>query len=528
MTDDSDSQYPHSELVEDARSLATTLEDTHPDPYAGHGGRVAFHRNLEALVRAIPDDGEPVEAFYERAAEFVATVRDVHTGVSAPDSTGDGPDGRLPVGVRVVGRDLYVDEVYDEAHTDLLGGRVVSVEGVPTADLESRAASVESAENEYGDRRNVGKMLEDVAPLRYLLDSAPTAPTVVVEVEGGERVERKLEPVELEESDGPVETLATSVERPETAGEPAYRFLDDARSTALLVLPDMQLYRENVEMMAGMGHERADEMARDVYRETVGEPVPDDRDDVLAGIPSATEVLTELVEEMADAGTETLVVDTRDNGGGNSALTYILTYLLHGWDGIGEAVADHVAVPKDSELYRQRYGEEGAVGETDNPAGFDFESYFARGDADRQVEQLREKARLSATFREEFESGDHEGYFAPENVVVVTSAATASAGTEPAFLLSKLGASVVGVPSLQAPNKPRDLLRDELPNTGLDYWVSFRHVEFCPDAEDGSVFEPDVELTPAQFEDLDRTGDAGVRLALAHADSEVDSDGITQ
>lgn len=533
MMDDSDSDLAHSDLVEDARSLAATLEDTHPDPYAGHGGRVAFHRNLESLVRSIPEEGEPVAEFYERVAGFAAAVRDVHTGVSPPEPADGGVDGRLPLDFRVVGDELYVEEVYDDAHADLLGGRLTAVEELPVSELEAKVARVESADNTFGDRHNVVTALERLDPLRFVLDEPTVRLAVRIETPGGETVERTLEPVEAEklgegdesvEADEPVRTLESTVERPETDGEPAYCFLDDERSTALLALPDHQCYRENVEMMVSMGHERADEQAREVYETVAGEPVPDDLDDVLAGIPSATDELTRLVEEMADAETETLVVDTRENGGGNSALTYILTYVLLGWDGIGEAVADHVAVPKDSELYRRTYGDEGPVGETDNPAGFDFEAYFSRGDADRQVEQLRERVELSPTFRSEVESGDHEGYYCPENVVVVTSAGTASAGTEPAFLLSKLGATVVGVPSLQAPNNPRDLLRDELPNAGLDYRVSFRHVEFCPglDGEEGDVFDPDVELTPDRFEEFDRAGDASVRLALAHASGDLD------
>ncbi len=521
MGDDA-THYPRADLAEDARSLATTLEESHPDPYAGHGGRVAYHRNLEELIREIPDEGESVSAFYPRVAGFAARVRDLHTAVDPPEEPEKATTGRLPVGFRVVGAHLYVDEVYDEECADLLGGRLVAVEGVATADLEGRAAAVESAENEYGDRRNVAEMLEDLAPLGYLLDDAPRRLSLEIETRDGECVERTLEPVEPDAE--PVETLAASVERPATDGEPAYRFLDDDGETALLALPDMRLYREHPEMVTAMDAEGSERMARDAYREVVGEPVPDELPEVVAAIPSATEVLTELVEEMADAGTETLVVDTRDNGGGNSALTYILLYLLYGWDGIADATADQISIPKDSDLYRRRFGDEGAVGDTDNPAGFDFESYFARGDADEQLDQLREQVRLTETFREEVESGDHEAFYRPENVVVVTSAGTASAGTEPAFLLSKLGASVVGVPSVQAPNKPRDLLPGELPNTGLDFRVSFRHVEFCPDADDGSVLEPDVELTPERFEEYDRARDAGVRLALDFADATDDSE----
>lgn len=524
MADISESQYSREELVADARSLAATLEDAHPDPYAGHGGRVAFHRHLEELVRAIPDDGETVEAFYRRVARFAARVRDGHTRVTAPDSD-DGADGRLPLGFRVVGTNLYVDAVYDGAHEDLLGGRLLAVDGVPTAELCERQATVQSADNAYHDRLNLVSALEAVEPLRYLLDEPMTAPMVTVETPDGATADRVLEPVAADAADDtntdandPVAELATTVELPETNGEPAYRFLDSDRETALLALSDMFAYREAHEILASLDHASAEEWGRRTYAEIVGDPVPGDHDELVAGFPAATDVLVALVEEMAAAGTETLIVDTRDNGGGTSLLTYVLQYVLYGWEGINEANADHVSVPKDSALYRKSVGEDGPVGETENPAGFDFDDYFER-ESGYSSDDLPEFVALSPTFAAAAENGDYDGYYRPETVVVVTSASTYSAGTEPAFLLSKLGATVVGVPSAQAPNCPRDVLGDELPNTGLEIGVSYRHVEFCP-GEEGDVFTPDVELTPARFEAFDRGGDAGIRLAIAYADDE--------
>ena len=120
-----DETYARSELVADVRHLAEQLETAHPDPYDGHGGRVDFHRRVEEAVRAIPDAGEPLHEFYPRVAELVAGVRDGHTDISPPDDSAI--DGELPLGLRVVGDELYVDEVYADAHAELLGGRVVSV-----------------------------------------------------------------------------------------------------------------------------------------------------------------------------------------------------------------------------------------------------------------------------------------------------------------------------------------------------------------------------------------------------------------
>jgi hypothetical protein len=153
---------------------------------------------------------------------------------------------------------------------------------------------------------------------------------------------------------------------------------------------------------------------------------------------------------------------------------------------------DHVQVPKDSSLHRDRVGDDGQVDDTDNYAGFDFGSYFEREDAAARCDRLSEWLANSETFAAELESGEHKAYYSPESVVVVTSAMTYSAGAEPAFTLSQLGATVVGVPPSQAPNVPRDALTDKLPNTGLEFRTAYRHVESRPDGG-GRVFQPDIQ-----------------------------------
>jgi hypothetical protein len=511
-TNPGDDSYPKAELVADARSLAETLEDTHPDPYAGHGGRVHFHRRLSEAVRAIPADGESVAAFYPRVAELAGRVRDGHTDVSAPKPPGGGTRGTLPIGFRVVGSGLYVDEAYAATCEHLLGSRLEAVEGVPVSTLVERTACLDGADNVVHDRTNLTRSIRDVTPLGWLFDEPVTAPSLTLETPDGTTVERDLAPLEAP-PDEPVATLEATLALPETAGEPAAGFLDDDRSSAVLVLPDMFSYREAVEALRGLGHARAEAIAKETYATVVDEAVPDELDDVVAALPSALDVLTDLVEQMAAAETERLVVDTRYNNGGTSVLGHILTYVLHGWEGILRGGEAHRQVPKDSALYRERIGSDGPVGDTDNPAGFDFDSYFERDDPERRRERVGEWLAHSPTVAAELEAGEYEGHYRPETVVVVTSATTYSAGAEPAFTLSELGATVVGVAPSQAPNAPRDALRTDLPNTGLAVRTSYRHVESLPHV-DGRVFTPDVELTPERFEAMGRPADAGVRLAL--------------
>jgi hypothetical protein len=505
--------YGRDALVEDARTLAATLEDTHPDPYTGHGGRVAFHRHLEELVREV-EDGESVATFHRRVQRFTARVRDGHTQVVAPD--GRSTDDRLPLDFRVVGDALYVDAVYEDEYSDLLGGRLRAVEGVGVPELRERQALVESSDNEYGDRYRLCDALgPSPGSLASLLDGDTTMPTVTVETTAGDHVERALD---LTGADDPVATLAARLDHPETSDEPAYRLLDGG-DIALLAIPDCQSHREVLEFAVRVGGEVAEFYdLRETHRRLVGEPVPEDDDEALAALPAATEVFVELAEEMEAAKTETLVVDVRGNTGGSSLAAYALTYVLHGLDGVTAAAGDQYSVSKLSELARRQRDDVDHVEETDNSAGFDFEWYF-KPDEESGAATLDNLAETSETFADEVESGDDAGYYCPENVAVVTDAETFSAGLEPAVLLSKLGADVVGVPSAQSANGPRDVLVDELPNTGLTVRVSYRQQVFQP-GEDGDVFEPDAELTPDRFESLGRPSDAGVLLALETANAD--------
>lgn len=513
MTED---HYSKDVIAADAREFATVLVDAHPDPYKGHGGRVPFNRRLEDLVQDVPADGESTIEVARRLQRFAARIRDGHTRIVIPDDERGG-EGRLPIDVRVVGDALYIEAVYDDKHTELLGSRVRAVQDIPIPELRSRMARIQSSDNVFGDRKALCTALSsDPASLKALIDATP--PTVTFETPGGEQIERELERIK---EDTPTATIGDTLPHPQTSGEPAYRFHED---TALLTVPDCHSHRETFEAALKMRGTLPDFYdIQDTYRRLVGKSVPEATEEAVAGLPAATEVFAALVEEMAEKDTETLVIDTRGNGGGSSIAPYMLTYMLHGRDGVREAARDQYSVGKHSDLYRSQYGENGQLKETSNPEGFDFHDYHAyTGDDDPTI--LTELQAMSDVIADELDSNEHAGYYCPENVVVVTDARTFSAGVEIGILLSKLGADIVGVPSSQSPNGPRDVLTGELPETGLTYRVSYRQQVFQPD-QSGDVFQCDVQLTPERFESYDRAGDAGLLLALDAAAADTPTPG---
>ena len=45
------------QALADIRTLSEVLESAHPDPYSAGGGKVAYHRRLQRLMRGVPESG---------------------------------------------------------------------------------------------------------------------------------------------------------------------------------------------------------------------------------------------------------------------------------------------------------------------------------------------------------------------------------------------------------------------------------------------------------------------------------------
>ncbi|WP_132057661.1 S41 family peptidase [Halorussus amylolyticus] len=515
--------HSRAALAEDARALVEALERVHPDPYVGHGGRIKLHCRLEETIRNLPEETTTGD-FYRRAAPLAAKVADGHTRLIAPDDNLAHDDRRLPISLRVVGTELYVDAVYDETRTDLLGSRLTHVEGRDVDALADRQAELRGVDNRYCALAFLCQSLEAPEMLRHLLDTqkSPSKPTVTFRTDEGTAETCTLTPIDSDAS--AVECLSTAVERPSGTG-PRYRLLDGGR-VALFVPGDLQGYREHCEVVASLGSEDTFDIVRDAHERTVGGETPDDLEAAISELPSMTETLTRLVREMDESRTETLLVDLRDNPGGNSVYADLLTYVLYGWDGIGRAKQAY-EIPRRTDAHRRRYGD-GKSLETrvdtaaDNPADFDFGPYFAATDRnhDDRIATTREQLTQHVeTFAKEATDGTHAGYYAPDRVVAVTSARTFSSGLAPALQLSRLGDDIVGVPSGQAPTLFGEPVREPLPNTGLELRVAGKYLCWHPDIE-GDVLVPDCELTPERFESYGYAGDASLRLALDYVNDE--------
>ncbi len=501
-------------MAADLRTLREWIEAVHPDPFLGYEGRVALHARVERLVRSLPETAT-TETFYRQAAPVVAGLDDAHSLLHPPEGAGRGTgDRRLPLSLRVVGDGLYVESVADEGLTDLVGARLFAVEGVSVAELAERGRRFRGSENQFGALDRAAGLIERHRPLARLLDreDAPATPTLSVAVDGTERT-RAVDPVPTGRE--PVAALEATLSLPEGPG-PRYRLADGA---AVFVPGNLSDYRESLEAKHAAAPEVAAEQAAAAYERQVGGDPPADAEARIAALPSMAETVEALCEAMADADTETLVVDLRDNPGGDSRFVFLLAYALQGWDGVDRTTRDVRVLRRRTDAHRERYGDAAGASddgerEGDTPA-YDF-SGFLRGGDDRaeRLALVRQRLGRSPTATDFLDRVD-DGVYRPERVVVVTSAGTMSSAFACAAQFTGLGADVVGVPSGQAPRSFGEPVERTLPNTGLDVHLAGALYHWTDDP--GSVLAPDRELTPERFERLDRGADAGLRLALEHA-----------
>jgi hypothetical protein len=524
-------KFDHDSLVADVRQLADMIENIHPDPYINGGGKVAFHRRLQSTLAGIPADGMTRVDFYRLLRPFVTAIGDAHTWLQDAYDWTSGVPGGIPLNFGVVGTDLYVRAVPEEQYRLLIGAMLISVESVPLKELLERSRTMVSAENNYQLLRNLaysGFLI--LGP--YLTDLLPewqdrSHVRVVLRDKDGQVAEHSF-PV-LSYVPGKWIRPDSKMERPRPYPKGFdYTFLDKERKTALLVVDDMQSYREMYEEWLVSSPVNADKAIREIYKRIHQSDAPGDIKEALAGIPSATETFRELVKEMREAGTRTLLVDLRNNDGGNSTMYNILLYYLYGKEILWRAKTQHTETERFSECYFQNNspeyferinrGRTVPLTRTDYDFSGDWYGCIQRNpsaiDQIKSEWELRELDKMP-TFAAEYRSGKYENHYLPANVMVLISPKTFSSGYTLMYYLFRAGAKIVGTPSAQAGNCFGEPFDFKLQHSGLTGTISHKqYVNFHDDPEMGRVLQPHFPMTYDKLKSYAFDPNAEIQYAL--------------
>ncbi len=519
-------------LVHDVRQMASILEEAHPDPYVHGGGKIAFHRKMQTLIHAIPEDGLTKTEFYRHLCPLLAAVRDGHTALWEPYSLNNTSPGGVPLHFQAVEDFLYVAGVLDPAHRQFIGSRLVSVESVPLDELLRRQARIKGCDNEYQVMRNLGYdgSLWHKERLRHLLPEwGGGSIHVVLMSPNGHESELALPPNDAGQDQ--IITAATSVTLPSTEkSNYVYRFMNEGKKTVLLVLENMYTYRESFEMELVLQGSRRTGLARQLYEKYNGQSPPLAYEDVIAGIPSATELCRELVQVMRENGTDNLIIDLRRNQGGNAFISSIFFYFLHGKETlISFSDRRSIFIRKYSPFFWKQYpdwkiediNKHQRIQLTEHD--YDFSGYPEHGSNLSRAESIRiieEEASMAKTFWEEYQSGEYSGYYCPRNVLILCSPVTNSSGYAFMYDHWAAGGKVVGIPSSQAGNSFGAWVGFQLDYSRLKGGVSHLYAtHFRDNPEMGRVFRPDYEMTYDDLKTFDFDPNAEVLYALRLVDS---------
>ena len=528
--------FTQQELVHDARQLALNLEQAHPDPYIGGGGKVAFQRRFQDLLEDIPAAGMTAEQFYRLLLPFVASLRDGHTAVLPPQTNAE-PQAGLPLTFKIIDESLAVASAARKDNTDLRGALLLSVEGIPLSELIRRQNSLRGIENVYGTLALLTRSLATERGLQILLPEwkDATSTRLTLRLAGGETEDFLF--ARGEDTEDPLTEPSTKVLLPDMSqSDVAWNFLDEDGQAALLKIDDMSSYREAYEDWIASGMSEGLEMAQATYQKLHGQAAPERVEEILEGIPSATNVFKDLVVAMKHAGTRSLIVDLRENTGGNDLMVPMLLYFLFG-EGSMVFYDEGFQISRYSELYFQVYANASLAGINHDRAvplevgDYDFSEQRARSE-EIDPQTMRNAAgkflKRTQTFNKIFSQGTYGNLYRPPHLVVLSSAWTYSSGFTMLAALEGLGATVVGTPSAHAGNNFGDSLLFQLPNTLLRGAVSFKqNVTFPDDPDKGRCLIPDVLLTHEKWSSLNFDPNAEVLLALEYVGNKGEANDVT-
>ncbi|UCF19190.1 MAG: hypothetical protein JSU87_14885 [Gemmatimonadota bacterium] len=517
------------QLIQDIRELSDLLVSAHPDPYTGGGGKVAYHRRLQELIRSMPMEGLTRQQFHTQLQPFIAKLEDGHTTLPLGGNSQNRSDpGGIPLFFEVVDEVLYVSAVTSEDHLPFIGAILESVEDTPFAELVRRESQVRGHDN-------LQHVLSGLA--RYgALYFGESLRRLVPEWTSEEqiRVRLRLPSGELEdhnfkiasEVEFPLHRRPSRIELPDPDRSFTYHFLDDRRDFAFLRIDDMTTYREMFEYSRGVGSRGWERWAGRVFQRVHQEDPPDDLDDVIAGIPSATDMYRSLFNDMKAAQSRTLIVDLRRNFGGNDLMVQIFLYFMVGFDRAIPLVAETAAIQKLSPFFIESTAAGIDLGAIEHatqvpviPGDYDFSSdptFMSEAELDGSLRaSYRRMFEQMPTFYALFSSREDEALYIPEKIVVLCGNATQSSGFDLLTNLYRLGAKVVGVRSSQAGNHFGNTRAFTLTHSKLGGYLSTKYfVAYPGESPTGFTLDPHYILTYDRLASFDFDANATLLLAL--------------
>lgn len=466
---DKERHFSKEQLLSDYDYYFHQMELIHPDPYSSYGGKAGFDHAVKELRNELANRNSlSLNEMQVEMTKMLSALHDGHTNVGYPEMPQKVADGWVPLKFKVIPDGLIVT-MWRKDLESLKGARLLEVEGEPLDTLLGRLDKMVITENQYGLLGRASKAICHNNSLRQLFPGFDK-----------DSVSMKLKLVCSKDTvvtlpfypNGPI--WGTFVWASADSRFPKenfeFRFTDDNRQTMVIcinqiVSADVPGYKESKVVVA--------------------------------------DAFGKMLHEMKSANSPRLVIDLRGNGGGWTMIMYAALYELYGEKFLKTDLGLHFATKVSEAMLKKRgFTSLEQFNQTHGTSLKIGESYIEPSEIGSIDEFLCADMSL-------LDSLHGAPIYTPKEIYVVTDESTFSAAFHFAFMMSRMGAKIVGVPSGQAPNTFMELTQFRLPNSGLECSVSNSLQDCFPnDHPKAKVFTPDVQLTYKDYQDFDFSTDA--------------------
>lgn len=501
-------QIPTDSIVADFNEFIRLLEETHPDPYTNYGGKPFFR--LEAMdtrFGLIEDSVTSSDELARRITKFLAPLEDGHTNIDMGFSSffeEREPEMGAPIGFWPISDGVVINSITTE-YKDLIGSRLIAIEGIPFKEICANLAQYHTAENEIGRITNFC-FISNLSPneLRKAIpDMRQDSITFLLQTPEGKQMNLTLPLIDRYGPGSNIELSSVEHTKPfPSQGNLSYLFVDDKKNT-MYFRSSQIISRDALEIMINRGMDVGQYLKR-TYMQFNEDEMPNDVDKALAKIPSFSDEFGKMLQVMKKNKSKNLIIDLRGNSGGFTPITLPTLYQLWGDKYLEEAPRFGIKfIQLFSPLYMKKMNitmEEFNAEMQDS--GFILGDYIATSEGDDSPEEMTDEFRdrmieqMTSSVKDKLMAQHGKPVYTPEHVYVLINPTTYSAAFHYAFFLWKMGATVVGLPSKQAPNTYMEATPFELPRTKLTGSISNSLQLFMPnDAPRAHQFTPDLMPT---------------------------------
>ena len=487
---------PGDRILEDFDYFFQAFEHTHPDPYSAFGGEREFHKKVKKLRRTLSHaEGMDADRLQAEIGRFLVPLHDGHTFCGQMRYSFDSEVRFLPLNLRTMTDGFFVWSALED-FKGLLGADVMSIGGMPLDKLMDRLAEYVPSENVYGLYGAVSNWKMDSNMLSLMLDDFDGK-----KVEMGFRTVSGTDTTAImplftdeEMQSASFSSMPTDPRFPSSNFE--YKWADKELGVMTFKCSHI-VSRDCLQYILDHGMGEYDAIKDWAFPNTPFEE-----------IPSIAERFGAMLSEMKEAGAQHLIIDLRGNGGGWSPIVYPVLYQLYG-DEFLTTDLGYCYETRLSKLYLQKNNV--TLEGFNEWQGSSYQiGDLMSGDVDAVPETINDSLRnavidsYTCLDKDMLRAQNGEPLYRPEHVYVVTNEGTFSAAFHFTYMLWKMGATIVGTPSSQAPNTYMESTPFSLPNTGIQCSVSNAIQRFFPSGDPrAKIFRPD--WAPS-WEDYKRLG----------------------